>query len=67
MTMERYQGADAQGAVAKQLLDQSVAAYQTAVSALAAAAANVESNRANVRRLEHLTSFQQVMAPFDGT
>src|SRR6267143_1176307 len=67
VTMERYQAADAEQAVAKLLLDQSVSAYRTAQAAVAAAEANVESNRANVRRLEDLTSFQRVIAPFDGT
>jgi membrane fusion protein (multidrug efflux system) len=67
VTMERYQAADREQAVAKLLLDQSVSAYRTAQAAVAAAEANVESNRANVRRLEDLTSFQRVLAPFDGT
>jgi len=67
VTMERYQAADAEGAVAKLLLDQSVSAYRTAQAAVAAAEANVESNRANVRRFQDLTSFQRVLAPFDGT
>jgi len=31
------------------------------------AAASVEAERANVRRLEELVSFQRVIAPFDGT
>jgi len=67
VTMERYQAADAEQAVAKLLLDQSVSAYRTALAAVAAAQANVESFRANVRRLEELTSFERVLAPFDGT
>ncbi|MGD0044004.1 MAG: efflux RND transporter periplasmic adaptor subunit, partial [Isosphaeraceae bacterium] len=66
VTMERYQGADEEGAVAKQLLDQSVAGFHTAQAAVEAAAANVESNSANVRRLQELTSFESVRAPFDG-
>jgi RND family efflux transporter MFP subunit len=66
VTMDRYQAADAEQAVAKLLLDQSVSAYRTAQAAVAAAEANVESNRANVRRLQDLTSFQRVLAPFDG-
>jgi len=67
ITMERYVAADAEQAVAKLLLDQSVSAYRTAQAAVAAAEANVESNRANVGRLEELTSFERVLAPFDGT
>jgi multidrug efflux pump subunit AcrA (membrane-fusion protein) len=66
-TMERYLAADAEGAVAKQAVDQNVSAHRTAQAALAAAEANVESNRANVQRLRELTSFQRVLAPFNGT
>src|SRR5206468_957123 len=66
-TMGRYEAADAEGAVAKQAVDQSVAAYRTAQAAVAAAEANVQSNRANVQRLRELTSFQRVLAPFNGT
>jgi RND family efflux transporter MFP subunit len=66
-TLGRYQAADAEGAVAKQALDQSVAGHRTAQAAMAAAEANVESNRANVQRFHELTSFQRVVAPFNGT
>jgi RND family efflux transporter MFP subunit len=66
-TMARYQAADAEGAVAKQAVDQSVSTYRTAEAAVAAAEANVESNTANVQRLLELTSFQRVLAPFAGT
>ena len=65
-TMGRYEAADAEGAVAKQAVDQSVAAYRTAQAAVAAAEANVHSNGANVRRLQELTSWQRVQAPFGG-
>ncbi len=65
-TMGRYEAADAEGAVAKQAVDQSVSAYRTAQAAVAAAEANVQSNRANVQRLQELTSFQRVLAPFGG-
>src|SRR5207244_6099064 len=54
------------GAVAKQAVDQSVSAYRTAQAAVAAAEANVQSNRANVQRLQELTSWQRVLAPFSG-
>ena len=67
VTMARYEAADAEGAVAKQAVDQSVATYRTALAALAGAEANVESNQANVQRFQELTSFQRVLAPFDGT
>src|SRR5438445_4450738 len=66
-TMARYEAADAEGAVAKQAVDQSVSAYRTAQAAVAAAEANVQSNRANVQRLQELTSWQNVLAPFGGT
>jgi RND family efflux transporter MFP subunit len=66
-TMARYEAADAEGAVAKQAVDQSVATFRTAQAAVAAAEANVQSNKANVQRLQELTSFQRVVAPFTGT
>ena len=66
-TMERYKAADAEKAVAIELVDQSVGAFRTAQAAVAAAEANVQSNQANVRQLEQLTSFQRVLAPFAGT
>jgi RND family efflux transporter MFP subunit len=66
-TMGRYQAADAENAVAKQAVDQSVATHSTAQAAVAAAEANVKSNKANVQRLQALTSFERVVAPFNGT
>jgi RND family efflux transporter MFP subunit len=65
--MGRYNEADVEGAVAKQLVDQSVAAVRTGQAAVAAAEASVSSNQANVRRLQELTSFERVLAPFAGT
>jgi len=67
ITMTRFQAADAERAVAREAVDQSVGAHRTAHASVAAAAAVVESNRANVRRMRELSSFQQVVAPFDGT
>ena len=66
-TMARYQAADAESAVAKEAVDQSVAAVRTAQAAVAAAEATVASNAANVQRLQELTSFERVVAPFAGT
>ncbi len=66
-TMARYEAADAEGAVAKQAVDQSVATFRTAQAAVAAAEANVQSYTANVQRLLELTSWQRVVAPFSGT
>ena len=67
VTMGRYRAADAEGAVAKEAVDQNVSAYRTAQAAVAAAEANVTSNKANVQRLQELTSFERVLAPFNGT
>src|SRR6266704_6700996 len=67
VTMARYQAADAESAVAKEAVDQSVSAHRTAQAAVAAAEANVASNTANVQRLQELTSFERVLAPFNGT
>ena len=66
-TLARYEAADAEGAVAKQAVDQSVATFRTAQAAVAAAEANVQAYKANVQRLLALTSFQRVVAPFSGT
>jgi RND family efflux transporter MFP subunit len=66
-TLARYQAADAEGAVAKVTVDQSVATHRTTQAGVAAAEANVESNKANVQRFLELTAFQRVLAPFDGT
>src|SRR5256712_13989095 len=66
-TLARYEAADAEGAVAKQAVDQNVAAHRTAQASVAAAEANVKSNKANVQRLQDLTSFQRILAPFNGT
>src|SRR5437867_1418887 len=66
-TLARYEAADAEDAVAKQAVDQSVSAHRTAQASVAATEANVKSNKANVQRLQELTSFQRVLAPFNGT
>jgi RND family efflux transporter MFP subunit len=67
VTMDRYQAADSEKAVAIEAVDQSVATYRTAQASVAAAEATIESNRANVRYFMELTSFQRVLAPFNGT
>jgi len=66
-TMDRYKGADQDGAVAKLTVDQAVAGYGTAQASVAAAQATIQSNEANVRQYEALTAFERVLAPFDGT
>ena len=67
VTMDRYVAADAEKAIAVELVDQNVAAYRTAQASVAAAEATVEANRAAVRQFMELTSFQRVLAPFNGT
>jgi RND family efflux transporter MFP subunit len=67
VTMARYQAADADSAVAKETVDQSVAAAKTGQAAVEAAEATVASNTANVRHFQELISFERVTAPFTGT
>jgi RND family efflux transporter MFP subunit len=66
-TMARYRAADAESAVAKEAVDQSVAAVRTGEAAVSAAEAYSESAAANVRRIQELTSFERIVAPFAGT
>jgi len=66
LTMDRYVAAKAEMAVAVELVDQSIASYRTAQAAVAAAEATVDANRATVRQFLELTSFERVLAPFDG-
>lgn len=67
VTVNRYKDADKENAVAKEDVDQRISAYQTAQASVAAAQASVNAAQANVGRLEALTSFEKVTAPFDGT
>jgi RND family efflux transporter MFP subunit len=59
ITADRWQGLVQDGSVSQQETDQ-------ALSNLKAVQATVQSNAANVRRLEQLQSFEKVSAPFDG-
>jgi RND family efflux transporter MFP subunit len=59
ITADRWQGLVQDGSVSQQETDQ-------ALSNLKAVQATVQSNAANVRRLEQLQSFEKVCAPFDG-
>jgi RND family efflux transporter MFP subunit len=59
ITAVRWQGLVNDGSVSQQETDQ-------AVSNLRAVQSTVESNAANVRRLEQLQSFEKIYAPFDG-
>jgi len=65
-TMERYKGADQEGAVAKLTVDQAVATYATAQASVAAAQATVDAGEATVRQFKAMTTFERVVAPFDG-
>src|SRR6266566_3509693 len=65
-TMERYKGADQEGAVAKLTVDQAVATYSTARASVAAAQATVDAGDATVRQFKAMTTFERVVAPFDG-
>jgi RND family efflux transporter MFP subunit len=67
VSLERYKGADKEGAVAKLTVDQAVATFGTAEASVAAAQATVDSNAATVRQFEAMTAFERVLAPFDGT
>ncbi|HKW94981.1 MAG TPA: efflux RND transporter periplasmic adaptor subunit [Methylomirabilota bacterium] len=58
-TADRWQALLKREAVARQDADEKVADY-TAKKAI------VDSNAANVKRLEDMTSFQRITAPFDG-
>src|SRR6266568_8594231 len=59
ITADRWQALLETDSVSKQETDQ-------AVSSLSASKATVDSNAANVRRLEELQGFQKIYAPFDG-
>ncbi len=59
ITADRWRALLETDSVSKQETDQ-------AVSALSAMKATVDSNAANVRRLEQLQAFEKVSAPFDG-
>src|SRR5437867_5086471 len=59
ITADRWRALLETDSVSKQETDQ-------AVSALSASKATVDSNGANVRRLEQLQGFQKIYAPFDG-
>jgi RND family efflux transporter MFP subunit len=59
ITAERWKGLLESGSVSQQETD-------VAVNALGAMKATVNSNAANVRRLEQLQGFEKIYAPFDG-
>jgi RND family efflux transporter MFP subunit len=59
ITRNRYQGLIKDNAVAQQLVDNAVGAYN-------ANRATVAANEANVKQLQTLQSFEKIYAPFDG-
>lgn len=65
-TDERWRDSPA-GSVSQQERESKKAAYVAAVAQLAAARAQVEINQAEVERLNVLTEFKEVKAPFAGT
>jgi RND family efflux transporter MFP subunit len=55
-----------QGWTIQQQGDQDRLTYAGSIAAVAAASANMEAQQAEVSRLEQLTGFERVVAPFDG-
>jgi RND family efflux transporter MFP subunit len=55
-----------QGWTSQQQGDQDRLSFASSVAAVAVARANMEAQQAQVRRLEQLTGFERVVAPFDG-
>jgi RND family efflux transporter MFP subunit len=55
-----------QGWTSRQQGDQDRLRYEASVAAVDVARANLEAQQAQVKRLEQLTGFERVVAPFDG-
>ena len=73
LTRERDLPLGTQHAIAQQIVDEAVQAYNARVADVDAAGANitaaqasVTANRANVARLQQLQGFERVIAPFNG-
>ena len=64
-TLKRFLGIGV-GAVTQQEIDDRVTAAATAEKAVDAAQATVNANQADVDRLQQLTGFERVYAPFEG-
>lgn len=67
LTYDRWQEAAPEGVVSEQERDAKKAELDNATAKAAAAKAEIELAKAEVRRLETLSSFKNVTAPFDGT
>jgi RND family efflux transporter MFP subunit len=65
-TYERYKGLIPTGGVTQQQLDQYRSAMEAAKANLIAAKASVKSSGAAADRLQTLTEFEKIIAPFDG-
>ena len=66
VTWERWRTLVAKGVFSRQDGDQRETDYRTQVANLAASQRNVESYRANLRRVIALQAFERVTSPFDG-
>jgi multidrug efflux pump subunit AcrA (membrane-fusion protein) len=66
VTWERWRTLVAKGVFSRQDGDQREADYQTQVAVVASAQRNIESFRANLRRVIALQSYERVTSPFDG-
>jgi multidrug efflux pump subunit AcrA (membrane-fusion protein) len=66
VTWERWRTLVAKGVFSRQDGDQREADYKAQVAIVNSAERNVESYRANLRRVEALQSYERVTAPFDG-
>ncbi len=66
LTFDRWQEAAPEGVVSAQERDQKKAEYDNAVAKAASAKAQIELARADLKHLQTLASFKNVVAPFDG-
>ncbi|MET0386301.1 MAG: efflux RND transporter periplasmic adaptor subunit [Polyangiales bacterium] len=65
-SLGRYERLRPAGVASQQELDQRTAEAHVAETNVAAAAANIEVGRADMRRLSQLKSFSRIIAPFNG-
>jgi multidrug efflux pump subunit AcrA (membrane-fusion protein) len=66
VTWERWRTLVAKGVFSRQDGDQREADYRAQLAVVASAERNVESYRANLRRVIALQSYERILAPFDG-
>lgn len=65
-TFKRYQDVFAKGSISRQDLEERQTAFVQAKSSLEGAKGNVRADEAEVNRLQTLTNFSKIYAPFDG-